>query len=180
MEYIGKLKNDKFCSQKQFFFIEQSSVYEAYPYTKEQIKDFVKAAVLIFADCDSDEKYERLMADMAEATGDRLLACELRNFLPEICAEHHFSQMKYSEVLSIVKDEEQIEVYRNQISSYEWMRAAVIDGFVSGGFPEKAYGFIISLSAIYNATKQVKENGSKLENASVAVSTEMPDYYIVR
>ena len=179
-DYAGKLNNESFCSQKQFFFIEQISVYDAYPYTREQIKDFVKDAVLIFADCNSDGKYENLRDDITEKVGDRLLACELRSFLPEICAEHHFPQMKYAETITLIKGEEQIEVYRSRISSYEWIKGAVIDGFLTGGFPESAYGLLVSLSAIYNVTKQIKEKGSKLENASVVVMTEMPDYYTVR
>ena len=180
-DYVQSWETESFHSQKQFFFISQKTASTPYSYSKEQIEDFTSKAVGIFADCDSDEKYETLTDDIAKITGDYNLAVELRSFLPEMCAENHFDEANYTEYITLYKSgDEELRVYKDRFTPYNWIRNSLINGFVEGVFPEKAYGTMITMSATYNAIQQMQEKETDMSKGTISTGMYVPDDYKVR
>lgn len=164
----------QFASQKQFFFIKQDGEVDN-PYSGENgrvaLREKVKTAAELFLTVDSDETFNALPQKLAAALGDDTLAQECFAFLPEICAEHAFSEARFAETVQLaVGGKEAITLYRNQLADYYPIMKALFSVFSSGVFGEMTndiYKKLIGLSATYSGISQILEKGSSIENCAV-------------
>lgn len=165
----------QFTSQKLFFFIRQDSqTLLPYPYRMNKIPELrekVKTALELFNKCDSEEKYDSLVSDIAVALGDGTLAEECFAFLPEICAERAFNQIQFSEQLMFSpKGKETVTLYKNQLADFFPLGNIMFGIFDSGYFGEQTndlYRKLIGLSAIGSSVSSLLEQGKKLEDCKM-------------
>lgn len=169
-----------FSSIKEFFIIKQSDdTYIEYPYKKEEIIDFSNRAITILAECNTQEKYESLDNDISSFTENIDLAYEIRSFIPEIFCELLFNEVGYSDKIILVRNNEKINGYKEQFTSYYWIYEAVINFYRAHKLTEKQLKTIVSLSASYNAISEAIKNGSKInELNNVLVGLCGPEGYL--
>ncbi len=186
---VEKWDVEKFASHKVFFFIRQEdSTVTPYPYFgtegEELLKEKVKIAATAFFEVDSEEKYNGLTERLVGELGDAVLAEECFSFLPEICAEYAFpDDISYSEKASIIiGGKEAVTCYKNQLSDYHRLGAALFDIFNSGYFGEKTndiYRQYINVSATGSLIAQAREKGTKGAK-QVAISFQFSDDFEIR
>lgn len=182
-EMVSKWQVDGFASQKQFIFLQQSEeTYTPYPYEAGHIAAATRTAVHMFMECDTQERYDEFPERLAERLQDTNLAQELYSFLPEICAEHAFEKLTYTEEMSMLKGEESFRIYRTQLASYYMIYDALFEGFRTEQFEDEVYKQYIGVSSIYSVICNAKEQGAELvENGGVlTLSFAMSDHYQFR
>ncbi len=167
----SEFKVHNFCSQKMFFFIRQDSqTLLPYPYRMNKIpalREKVITALEMFDKCETEEQFNELPGNMAEAMQDGLLAEECYSFLPEICAENALSEMLFSEQLQFaIGDKEPVVVYKTQLAEFYPLGNIMFSIFDSGYFGERTndlYHKLISVSAIAGVVMQRRAEGKSLE-----------------
>ena len=169
-----------FASIKEFFVIKQSDdTYIQYPYTKEEIMEFTNRTVKILAECNTQEKYEKLDKDISYFTKNIDVAYEIRSFIPEIFCELLFNEVGYSNKIILVKNNKKSDGYKGQFTSYYWIYEAVINIYGSHKLTEAQLKVIVSLSASYNAISEAIKTGSKInELNNILVGLCGPDGYL--
>lgn len=180
-EYTKKWNvESKFSSIKEFFVIKQSDdTYIEYPHTKEEIIEFTNRAVKIIAECNTQEKYEKLDKDISCFTENIDVAYEIRSFIPEIFCELLFDEVGYSDRIILVRNNEKIDGYKGQFSNYYWVYEAVINIYKSHRLTEAELKTIVSLSASYNAISEAIKNGSKISDLNnILVGLCGPEGYL--
>lgn len=174
---IEKWDTEGFASHKMFFFIRQEdSTVTPYPYWGKEgealLAEKVKTAALLFQKVNSEEEYNALTENLVNALDDTTLAQECFSFLPEICAEHAFEEMRCSEKFDIsIEGKKTVTCYKNQLADYHRIGNALFRLFSSGFFGDKTndlYRQYINVSATGNLVSQVLEKGSKLDSVQPA------------
>lgn len=174
---VEKWDVDEFASHKMFFFIRQEeSTVTPYPYWGKEgealLAEKVKTAAVLFQNVNSEEDYNALTGNLAAALGDATLAQECFSFLPEICAEHAFEEMRASEKFDIsIEGKETVTCYKNQLSDYHRIGNALFRLFSSGFFGDKTnelYRQYINVSATGSLVSQLLEKGSELKDVRPA------------
>ncbi len=165
----------QFSSQKQFFFIKQDpATHLPYPYSVNKInvlREKVKTALDLFGGIQTQDNYDNLPDKMLAALGDKTLTEECFSFLPEICAEHAFGQIAFSEELQFSTKSGTISVYKNQLADFYPLGNLMFGLFDSGVFGEHTndlYKLLISLSSIGSGVQQLREQGKELEGCRMA------------
>ena len=165
----------QFSSQKQFFFIKQDpATHLPYPYSVNKInvlREKVKTALDLFGGIQAQDNYDNLPDKMLAALGDKTLTEECFSFLPEICAEHAFGQIAFSEELQFSTKSGTISVYKNQLADFYPLGNLMFGLFDSGVFGEHTndlYKLLISLSSIGSGVQQLREQGKELEGCRMA------------
>lgn len=160
-----------FASHQVFFCIRQEdNTVSDYPYFgsegRDKLKAKVKTAAEIFFAANTDEDYSNLLSDTKEKLGDDILAIECLSFLPEICAEHAFGQMKYAESVNIsVGGRKEKNYYKNQLADYGRIRRALFELFNSGVFgsdTDAVFKKYVERSAIMNMVKQAQQKSGNI------------------
>lgn len=170
-EIAAKWEVKQFASQKQFFFIKQDPATRLpYPYGENKLsvlREKVRSALELFNGIQTQEDYDNLPDRLFAALGDKTLVEECYSFLPEICAERAFGQIRFSEEVQFsVPDKPIAGIYRNQLADFYPLGNLMFGIFDSGYFGERTndlYGLMISLSSIYGAVQQMKESGKELD-----------------
>lgn len=176
-KHAEKWNIEQFASQKQFFFIKQDNARD-YPYSgiegRRLLRDKVKMALELFNAVDSDEDYHSLPEKLEETLGDKTLAQECFSFLPEMCTEHAFGQVKFPETLKlIIGDNDPVTYYQDQLSDYFPISRAMFSLFSDGVFGEDTdniYRKLIGFSASYNSISQLLNDKGELNNYNCALS----------
>lgn len=168
---------ETFASHQMFFCIRQDdNTVTEYPYFgkegKAELKDKVKAAVdMFFAEAENDN-YDSLLCKMKEITGDDTLAAECLYFLPEICAENAFAQVKHAETVDIaIGERKEKSYYKNQLADYWLLHNILFELFTEGAFGKNTneiYKTLAEKSAIKNALLQLEGKKTKLQNISMS------------
>lgn len=171
--------NEQFHSRKQFFFISQKTP-SSYSYSREEIEEFTIKAAKTFEHCETDEHYDNLIDDISAITGDPHLAVELRNFMPEICAQNHFEKGSYSEYITIYKNGGEIKAYKDRFTPYYWITGRLINAFVNKELPVELYKKMITMSSIFNAYIQSEKKNADISSFTVQTGMYVPDSYVVR
>jgi len=188
-EITAKWNVRQFASQKQFFFIKQDpETILPCPYPDgakiPTLSVYVKKALDLFQKVQTQEQYENLLEELKEATGDVTIAHECYLFLPEICAERAFNQMKFSETINISAGKGHLEtVYKNQLSDFYPLGNLMFMLFDSGIYGEQTndlYKRLITVSSIYGAVQALSENGSKPEGSMSALLFNVPPEFEIR
>lgn len=160
----GWKSKSNFSSLKQIFVIKQSNeTYNKYPCTKEQIIEFSHKSIKILSECDSEEKYNNIDNEILKITKDASVAYEIRTFIPEIFCELFFDEAHYSNKIILVKNNEKIEGYKGQFTSYYWIYEWVVNIYNSRILSEQELKTIVSLSASYKAISESITKDRKME-----------------
>lgn len=170
-EIAAKWNVGQFSSQKQFFFIKQDpATLLPCPYSVNKInvlREKVRTALEMYNGIQTQEDYDNLPDKLLAALGDETLVEECCSFLPEICAEHAFGQIQFSEeVQFFVPNKPIVSIYKNQLADFYPLGNLMFGIFDSGYFGDKTndlYGLLVSLSSIYNAVKQMQDEGKELD-----------------
>lgn len=176
-EYIDFSGN--FISLKQFFIIKQSDeTYKKVPYSKDDIINFSNKAIEIIANCDSKEKFDNMLKDISKITNDENLAFELKIFIPEILCELIFSEGKYIDKIMFINNDRNIEVYKNQFTSYYNIYESVSENLYNRKITKESIKKIICLSATYDAIEKVLKENKQLSNfRAIGVGMRISDKY---
>lgn len=170
-EIAAKWNVGQFSSQKQFFFIKQDpATLLPCPYSVNKInvlREKVRTALEMYNGIQTQEDYDNLPDKLLAALGDETLVEECCSFLPEICAEHAFGQIQFSEeVQFFVPNKPIVSIYKNQLADFYPLGNLMFGIFDSGYFGDKTndlYGLLVSLSSIYSAVKQMQDEGKELD-----------------
>lgn len=170
-EIAAKWNVAQFSSQKQFFFIKQDpATLLPCPYSVNKInvlREKVRTALEMYNSIQTQEDYDNLPDKLLAALGDETLVEECCSFLPEICAEHAFGQIQFSEeVQFFVPNKPIVSIYKNQLADFYPLGNLMFGIFDSGYFGDKTndlYGLLVSLSSIYSAVKQMQDEGKELD-----------------
>ncbi len=169
-EVAAKWSVQQFASQKQFFFIKQDSeTVLPYPYSVNKInvlREKVRTALELFGGIQTQEDYDTLPDKLLAVLGDKTLTEECFSFLPEICAEHAFGQITFSEELQFSTNSGLVTVYKNQLADFYPLGNLMFGLFDSGVFGEQTndlYRLLISLSSIGSGVQQLREQDRELE-----------------
>ncbi|OOM77985.1 hypothetical protein CLOBL_26400 [Clostridium sp. BL-8] len=166
-EYIKTWKGNRdIYSLKQYFLIKQhSETYSEYEFSEETVKEFTKRAVKVLGVCNSEEKLREVNDDIYKITGDLNLAYEIKSFIPEMLCELVFSNVKYGDRISIIKDNNRsLEFYKNQFTSYYWIYSELANNYYHSNVLEEEIKTIILLSSSYEVINNALDTGTKIQD----------------
>lgn len=180
-DYARSWKTKGFGSQKQFFFLlQKEETHIPYPYTEEDIAEAVHMAISLYHKCINDESDTRYLELLQEELEDSDLVEELRNFLPEMCAQHAFPAIQCGEKIGICCGDVQTDVYKTQLASYYFIYKALVKELYDD-FPNELFSALVSTSSMYNAVSRAKEKGAFLdEGGKMFISYGFSDNYQLR
>ncbi len=178
-ELAAQWEVQNFASHKLFFFLkQQEDTVLPNPYSglegRRLLREKVKIAAELFSAADTEEAYNNLPEALEQALGDPVLAGECYVFLPEICAEHAFSEILYSEAMDIcLPGQPKVTCYKNQLAEYWPLQNALFSLFNSGVFGEKTnqiYSDLVGVSSIAHLISQVREKEPEHSLEGVRIS----------
>ena len=155
-------------SEKQFFvLVQDEATYVPYSLTKKEVDSYTLSALLLYRECHSEEAYKKLFDKIFKACPNKSLATDLYNFIPEIFTEIIFSDVHYSDEIVFIKGEERQNLFRHQLTTYDWIYN-VVDRTIRAGYFEKSQvDPIIRCSASLNSINDALSKGSEIENLSM-------------
>ncbi|MDR2400957.1 MAG: DUF6348 family protein [Deferribacteraceae bacterium] len=167
---------------RQFFLLNQSSPFTPYPHNRKDVERFTEKAVSLFKHCNTEESYRDLLKSLCDITADIDLACELKSFLPEICAELFYNDkgVKFSETVVLMKGSEEITAYKDQFTSYRWIKERLCRGFESAEFSNDLFRRLISVSATHSVISKAKRENAGAMNFVVQTALNVPSTYELR
>ncbi|WP_295156274.1 DUF6348 family protein [uncultured Brachyspira sp.] len=191
-EYVKTWNDTNFSSDKQFFFlVQEDETYTPYPFSNEEIFNFVKEySNIVLNSKELEEYYDRLEYSAEELTKNYTLAADLFLFLPEICADNEFfNELHSSEKIrfDFGSEDKNCIVYKTQLHTYYLINNYIFELFRENAFNGKeneVYLKFINMSALYNIYLQIKDDyekkNQKLENLEVNLSFNVDDDYEIR
>ena len=177
IEYIDKWDNkEEFFSIKQFFFILQYDYsYKKYPYTREEIEYFVIEYVLEFEK--SHQNYEMFINNIKNIITDKNIREEIINFVPEICTENAFKDIRFDERVKVNIGSNNYTILKSQFTSYKYIEDALIDGFSNKIFKEETFNNLIHISNSYNIIYEAMQNNIKTKDIIVSTTFNFTEDY---
>ena len=177
IEYIDKWDNkEEFFSIKQFFFILQYDYsYKKYPYTREEIEYFVIEYVLEFEK--SHQNYEMFINNIKNIITDKNIREEIINFVPEICTENAFKDIRFDERVKVNIGSNNYTILKSQFTSYKYIEDALIDGFSNKIFQEETFNNLIHISNSYNIIYEAMQNNIKTKDIIVSTTFNFTEDY---
>ena len=191
-EHVKTWDETDFSSDKQFFFLVQDDeTYTPYPYSNEEILNFVQQySNIVLNSNETDECYNRLGELAENLTKDYTLASDLFLFLPEICSDNEFFNELHSREsinFNFESKEKNCSLYKTQLYTYHLIGGYLFELFRNGAFNGKendVYARFINMSAGYNIYSQIKadyeKKNKRLENLEVNLSFNIDDDYEIR
>ena len=177
-------KDNSLISDKQFFFIEQKeTTLIQTQYSGKSGREALKKAVVkyleLFASAETQESYDSLAERAGALIGDKTLAWECFNFLPEICASHAFEDKININGNIVIRrpDGSEIKEYLHRLTDYyplEEVFMSIMQDGIFGSNSNKIYRELISVSSIYNCIAQAEE-----KNASKPLSSPLTLMHMV-
>ncbi len=169
-------------SEKQFFvLIQDEETYRPYPLTQKEVDSYTLNALLLYRECDSEAAYKGLFDKILAICPNKSLATELYTFIPEIFTEIIFSDVHYSDEILLIKGEERHQIFRHQLSSYDWIYNVVERTIRAGYFEKSQVDPIIRCSASLNSINDALSKGTQMANLSMlGIAVPVPiDYEVL-
>jgi hypothetical protein len=187
LELSGRLEKDikKYGTagyMRQFFLVSQNSPFAQYPYERKEIERYTEKALSLFEHSGTEETYKNLLENIYALTKDIDLACELKSFIPEICAELFYKSkgVSFSETVVLMKESGEFTAYKDQITAYRWIKERLCRGFENEEFSSDLFRRLISISATHSViAKAKKENGGEMD-FMVQTALNVPTMYELR
>ncbi len=186
---VAKWNVDGFVSQKQFFFIRQEEdTYLPYPYEgsagMQKIREMLVPAAKLFLESATDDAlYDSIPERLSEIIGDKVFAWECFSFLPEMCTENAFPDVKFPEMFSISIADHIEHVYASQLADYDRMKQALFGLFSDGTFGDqtnKIYQTMISCSATAASISQALQKDCKPNGLMTAIVYSADENFVLR
>ncbi len=156
---------DVLYSEKQIFILIQGdNTYVPYNFTKTHVSNIIMKALDLYKECDSLEKYNNLYTQIFNFCVDNSLTTELFCFIPEIFCEFIFPEVKYSDQIILLKGNEKIKLFKEQLMSYNLIYDIVERTIKSGYYQNSEIMNIVFKSSLFNAINKALNNGSKMES----------------
>lgn len=168
-------------SERQFFvLIQDEGTYVPYPLAQKEVDSYTLNALLLYRECNSEAAYRDLFDKILEVCPNKSLATELYSFIPEIFTEIIFSDVHYSDEILLIKGEERHNVFRHQLTSYDWIYNVVNRTIRAGYFEKSQVDPIIRCSASLNSINDALSKGSQMEDLSMlGIAVPVPTDYEV-
>ena len=177
-------KNKKFASHKQSFILKQDKeTLKDYPYTNADIYDAVEKSLILYEKVLNDGKEDLYLQVLNEFLGDKSLALDIYNFIPEICAEFAIEDVRFSEKVQINFRGSARTFYKSQLATYYPVMnglARVLDGNTLKN-TQRVFENLLYSSASFNAVNNALNDGIKQENLILTDTLfNVTDDYILR
>lgn len=157
---------DYYAEKQCIFFIQDDSTYEICPYTrKEAIENALKFIELF----ESGKEYDAIYSDMENIGKTKDLSTELFFLIPEIYCEVIINNVKYNDLILIMKDNNDSElIHTTQMRVYNYIKEAIYTHLDKNHPSDEKIFNVISLSArylsIHNALIDGKSEFEELKN----------------
>lgn len=165
-EDIGSYYTEKQC----VFFVQDDTTYENCPYTRKEAIDGALRFIKLF---ESGKEYEGIYKNRESFAKTKDLATELFFLTPEIFCEVVINNLRYSDIVAIMKESGEVEtIHTTQMRVYNYIKEAIYT-YLDKEHPsdEKIFN-IISLSARYLSISNALEKGEEeLKNLNSAYLT---------
>lgn len=165
-ENIGSYYTEKQC----VFFVQDDTTYEICPYSRKEAIDGALKFIKLF---ESGKEYEAIYEDRESFAKTKDLAAELFFLIPEIYCEVIINNVKYSDIVVIMKESGEVEsVHTSQMRVYNYIKEAIYTHLDREHPSDEKIFNVISLSARYLSISSVLEKGEEeLENLNSAYLT---------
>ncbi len=177
-------KNKKFASHKQLFILKQDKeTLKDYPYTNADIYDAVEKSLILYEKVMNDGKEDLYLQVLNEFLGDKSLAQDIYNFVPEICAEFAIEDVRFSEKVQFNFRGSTRTFYKSQLATYYPIMngvARLLDGNTLKN-TQRVFENLLYSSASFNAVNNALNDGSKQENLILTdMFFNVTDDYLLR
>lgn len=153
--------------KQSFILIQSNKTYIPYSFNKMDINHIIMRALDLYKKCDSEEKYNNLYTEIFNSCTDNSLTTELFCFIPEIFCEFMFSKVKYSDEIIFLRGNEKIQLFKEQITSYNFIYDIIGRIFKSGDFQDDEIMNIALKSSLFNVINKALNSGNKIENLNM-------------
>ncbi len=165
-ENIGSYYTEKQC----VFFVQDDTTYEICPYSRKEAIDGALKFIKLF---ESGKEYEAIYEDRESFAKTKDLVAELFFLIPEIYCEVIINNVKYSDIVVIMKESGEVEsVHTSQMRVYNYIKEAIYTHLDREHPSDEKIFNVISLSARYLSISSALEKGEEeLENLNSAYLT---------
>lgn len=165
-ENIGSYYTEKQC----VFFVQDDTTYEICPYSRKEAIDGALRFIKLF---ESGKEYEAIYEDRESFAKTKDLAAELFFLIPEIYCEVIINNVKYSDIVVIMKESGEVEsVHTSQMRVYNYIKEAIYTHLDREHPSDEKIFNVISLSARYlSISSALKKGEEELENLNSAYLT---------
>ncbi|WP_432664479.1 DUF6348 family protein [Wukongibacter baidiensis] len=172
--------NDILYSEKQcFVLIHDNATYKPYKYSKQELKIITEKAIIDYTKCDTYEKHRDYNEELYKSTKDLSLACELYLFIPEIVCELICDDATFVDSVVIFKNNSQITMYKEQITSYNTILECVYEMINTGKLDQKQIKHILLCSSSYKAIYSALQQGGKMNDFKMKpLEIDVPSKYM--
>lgn len=150
--------------KQSFILIQENKTYRPYSFSKMHINHIIMKVLDLYKKCDSEEKYNNLYTEIFNFCKDSSLTTELFFFIPEIFCELMFSKVKYSEEIILLRGNEKIQLFKEQIMSYNFIYDMIEKTIKSGYFKNEEITNIVFKSSLFNSINKALNSGNNIEN----------------
>ncbi|WP_315076718.1 DUF6348 family protein [uncultured Clostridium sp.] len=161
---VWKIQESLYSEKQIFILIQEENTYVPYNFSKIHVSHIITRALDLYKECDSVEKYNNLYTQIFNFCADNSLTTELFCFIPEIFCEFIFPEVKYSDQIILLKGDEKINLFKEQIMSYNLIYDIVEKTIKSGCYENSEIMNIVFKSSLFNAINKALNNGSKMES----------------
>ncbi|NFQ09458.1 DUF6348 family protein [Clostridium sp. CMCC3677] len=161
---VWKIEEALYSEKQIFVLIQGKNTYVPYNFTPIHISNITMKALDLYKQCDSAEKYNNLYTQIFNFCADNTLTTELFCFIPEIFCEFIFPEVKYSDEIILLKGNEKIQLFKEQIMSYNLIYDIIERTIKSGYYENSEIMNIVFKSSLFNAINKALNNGSKMES----------------
>ncbi len=172
--------NDILYSEKQcFVLIHDNATYKPYKYSNEELKIITEKAIIEYGKCDTYEKHKAYNQELYESTKDLSLACELYLFIPEIVCEFICNDATFVDSVIIFKNDSQITMYKEQITSYNTIFKCVYEMINTSKLDNQQIKHILLCSSSYKAIYNALQQGGKMNDFKMKpLEIDVPNKYM--
>lgn len=172
--------NDILYSEKQcFVLIHDNATYKPYKYSKQELKIITERAIIDYGKCDTYEKHRDYNEELYKSTKDLSLACELYLFIPEIVCELICHDATFVDSVVIFKNNSQITMYKEQITSYNTILECVYEMINTAKPDQKQIKHILLCSSSYKVIYNALQQGGKMNDFKMKpLEIDVPNKYM--
>ena len=123
------------------------------------------------------QNYEMFINNIKNIITDKNIREEIINFVPEICTENAFKDIKFDERVKVNIGSNNYTILKSQFTSYKYIEDALIDGFSNKIFKEETFNNLIHISNSYNIIYEAMQNNIKTKDIIVSTTFNFTEDY---
>ncbi len=173
---VGLSIGEGFFSNKEIYLFSQTdNSFIPYPHTTQELYNHTYNTLKFFetADLSDDDIVDKLSAEI----GDKILAAELYNWLPEACAQNYWNTAQYSDSIDLlIHGREPIKVYKWQLTPYHRVIDAMFELISTGKVNGEVYKKLILQSATAGVMMQILEKNPETNISDLSFSSMLMQF----